>query len=142
MKRVLLITAALLLTSCDKQEEVIELPLRSVKSQQISYSSDKLIKTFSGVTKAELEASLSFRVSGRVEDIPVKVDGSAVFGIDVTIPGQKMSYAAVKAPPVVGAKVASMDASAGVMRCGRTAGSLVPMRRSSTCGISRRAVSS
>ena len=73
MKRVLLITAALLLTSCDKQEEVIELPLRSVKSQQISYSSDKLIKTFSGVTKAELEASLSFRVSGRVEDIPVKV---------------------------------------------------------------------
>ena len=73
MKIILLIMAALLLTSCDKQEEVIEIPLRSVKSQQISYSSDKLVKTFSGVTKAELEASLSFRVSGRVEDIPVKV---------------------------------------------------------------------
>ncbi|MBP7952433.1 MAG: xanthine dehydrogenase family protein molybdopterin-binding subunit, partial [Sphingorhabdus sp.] len=45
-------------------------------------------------------------------DIPAKVDGSAKFGIDVEIPGQKMSYAAVKAPPVVGAKIASMDAAA------------------------------
>lgn len=45
-------------------------------------------------------------------DIPAKVDGTAIFGIDVQIPGQKLSYAAVKAPPVVGAKVAKMDASA------------------------------
>jgi isoquinoline 1-oxidoreductase subunit beta len=45
-------------------------------------------------------------------DIPAKVDGSALFGIDIQIPGQKLSYAAVKAPPVVGAKVASMDVSA------------------------------
>lgn len=44
-------------------------------------------------------------------DIPAKVDGTAVFGMDVQIPGQKLSYAAVKAPPVVGAKVTSMDAS-------------------------------
>lgn len=42
-------------------------------------------------------------------DIPGKVDGSAVFGIDADVPGQKMTYAAVKAPPVVGAKVISMD---------------------------------
>ena len=62
-----------LLSSCDKQEEVVELPLRSVKHQKISYSASKLVKTFSGVTKAELEANLSFRVSGRVEDIPVNV---------------------------------------------------------------------
>lgn len=45
------------------------------------------------------------------KDIPAKVDGTAVFGIDAEIPDQKMSYAAVKAPPVVGSKVASMDAS-------------------------------
>ena len=61
------------LTACDKQEEAIEIPLRSVKHEKISYSTDKLVKTFSGVTKAELEAKLSFRVSGRVENIPVKV---------------------------------------------------------------------
>ena len=42
-------------------------------------------------------------------DIPEKVDGSAIFGIDANVPGMK--YAAVKAPPVIGATVESMDAS-------------------------------
>lgn len=74
MKLVLLVLlSAGLLSACDKQEEVVELPLRTVKHQQISFSTGKLVKTFSGVTKAELEADLSFRVSGRVEKIPVNV---------------------------------------------------------------------
>ena len=68
---VLLVTS--LLTACDQQEQVVELPLRSVKYEQVHYSSGGLVKTFSGVTKAELEAALSFRVSGRVDNIPVKV---------------------------------------------------------------------
>ncbi len=81
MKRIiLLLSVAVLLSGCDKQEEVIEIPLRSVKHQTISYSSGKLVKTFSGVTKAELEANLSFRVSGRVEDIPVGVGDSLTKG--------------------------------------------------------------
>jgi len=42
-------------------------------------------------------------------DIPEKVDGSAVFGIDAQVPGMK--YAAVRAAPVVGATIESMDAS-------------------------------
>ncbi|MFM7028209.1 MAG: molybdopterin cofactor-binding domain-containing protein [Chakrabartia sp.] len=45
-------------------------------------------------------------------DIPAKVDGTAQFGIDATIPNQKLVYAAIKAPPVPGAKVASMNADA------------------------------
>ena len=45
-------------------------------------------------------------------DIPAKVNGTAQFGIDAQVPGQKMVYAAVKAPPVPGAKVASMNADA------------------------------
>ena len=69
----ILLVAFVVLSGCDKQEEVIELPLRSVKYEKISYSTDKLVKTFSGVTKAELEANLSFRVSGRVDSIPVNV---------------------------------------------------------------------
>ncbi|MDW3095538.1 MAG: efflux RND transporter periplasmic adaptor subunit [Gammaproteobacteria bacterium] len=72
-KFILPLCAAVILSGCDKQEEVIEIPLRSVKHQAITYSSDKLVKTFSGVTKAELEANLSFRVSGRVDKIPVSV---------------------------------------------------------------------
>lgn len=43
-------------------------------------------------------------------DIPAKVDGTADFGIDAKVPGMK--YAAVKAAPVVGATVESMDATA------------------------------
>ena len=72
-KFILVLCAAVIISGCDKQEEVIEIPLRSVKHQTITYSSDKLVKTFSGITKAELEANLSFRVSGRVDKIPVSV---------------------------------------------------------------------
>lgn len=54
-----------------------------------------------------------FRIMGRSvprRDIPAKVDGSLVFGIDVEVPGMK--YAAVRGAPVFGARVANMDASA------------------------------
>jgi isoquinoline 1-oxidoreductase beta subunit len=43
-------------------------------------------------------------------DIPAKVDGSAMFGIDASVEGMK--HAAVRAAPVFGAQVASLDASA------------------------------
>jgi isoquinoline 1-oxidoreductase beta subunit len=40
-------------------------------------------------------------------DIPAKVDGSAVFGMDVKVPG--MAYAALASAPTIGGKVASID---------------------------------
>jgi isoquinoline 1-oxidoreductase beta subunit len=40
-------------------------------------------------------------------DVPAKVDGSASFGIDAILPGMK--YAAVRASPVFGTKVSSVD---------------------------------
>ena len=40
-------------------------------------------------------------------DLPAKVEGSAVFGVDVFVPG--MAYAAVRNAPVKGATVASVD---------------------------------
>lgn len=43
-------------------------------------------------------------------DIPAKVDGTAQFAIDVTLPGMK--YAAIKAPPVWGSKIAKVDTAA------------------------------
>jgi multidrug efflux system membrane fusion protein len=74
MKRIVItLCAVMLMIGCEKEQVEIELPLRSVKHQTISYSTGKLVKTFSGVTKAQLEADLSFRVSGRVDKIPVNV---------------------------------------------------------------------
>src|SRR5262249_11151746 len=43
-------------------------------------------------------------------DIPAKVDGSARYGVDTRVPN--MVYAAVRACPVFGGKVASFDAAA------------------------------
>lgn len=43
-------------------------------------------------------------------DVPAKVDGTAQFGIDARLPGMK--YATVKASPVFGATVKSVDANA------------------------------
>lgn len=51
-----------------------------------------------------------FRIIGRSvqrHDIPSKVDGSAVFGIDADVPGMKI--AAIRAAPVFGARVAALD---------------------------------
>jgi isoquinoline 1-oxidoreductase beta subunit len=54
-----------------------------------------------------------FRIIGTPRprlDLPAKVDGSAVFGIDVKVPD--MLVAQVEHPPVFGASVASVDAKA------------------------------
>ena len=50
-------------------------------------------------------------------DVAVKVDGSAVYPIDVRVPG--MVYAAVKACPVRGGRVKSFDAAAVRIAPGR-----------------------
>ncbi len=52
-----------------------------------------------------------FRLIGKTTvrrlDVPAKVDGSAVFGMDVKLPGMK--YAAIAMPPAFGGKVRSYD---------------------------------
>jgi isoquinoline 1-oxidoreductase beta subunit len=56
--------------------------------------------------KSEKEFSIMGRSVPRL-DVPAKVDGTASFGIDAVLPGMK--YAAVKAAPVFGDSVKSMD---------------------------------
>jgi len=69
--------------------------------------------------KPRLKAPSEWRLLGtslpRV-DVPSKVDGTAVFGLDVTVPG--MAYAAVKMCPVYGGKLRSHDAAAVKTRPG------------------------
>lgn len=62
--------------------------------------------------KPALKSPREFRIMGTSPprfDVPAKVDGSANFGIDVVLPGMK--FAAVKAAPVFGGRVLSVDES-------------------------------
>jgi isoquinoline 1-oxidoreductase beta subunit len=62
--------------------------------------------------KPALKSPDEFRIIGTSPprfDVPAKVDGSANFGIDATVPGLK--HAAVKAAPVFGGRVLSVDES-------------------------------
>ncbi len=67
---------------------------------------------FSAPAKPTLKKESEFTIMGTSPprfDIPVKVNGSAAYGMDVTLPGMK--YATVKASPVFGNKVKSYDAT-------------------------------
>jgi isoquinoline 1-oxidoreductase beta subunit len=62
-------------------------------------------------SKPVLKNSDEFNIMGtsvQRQDIPAKVDGTAMFGIDAKLPGMK--YAAIKAAPVFGGTVARFDA--------------------------------
>ncbi|MEM8918379.1 MAG: molybdopterin cofactor-binding domain-containing protein [Pseudomonadota bacterium] len=62
--------------------------------------------------KPKLKNPKDFKLMGKPiarKDIPPKVDGSAIFGVDADIPDMK--YAAVKSSPVVGATAESIDAT-------------------------------
>src|SRR5579875_3513337 len=62
--------------------------------------------------KVRLKKPEEFQLIGKAvvrKDIPSKTDGSAIFGLDVRVPG--MVYAAVARCPVFGGKVKTLDAS-------------------------------
>jgi isoquinoline 1-oxidoreductase beta subunit len=63
--------------------------------------------------KVALKDPAQFRYLGKPQkrlDAAVKVDGSAKFGLDMRVPG--MLFAVIARPPVIGAKLASVDDSA------------------------------
>lgn len=63
--------------------------------------------------KPQLKSQEEFTIMGTSPqrlDIPVKVNGSAKFGIDAVLPGMK--YATIKAAPVFGSKLKLVDKSA------------------------------
>jgi isoquinoline 1-oxidoreductase beta subunit len=63
------------------------------------------------IGEADLKKPSQFRLIGRKDiqrvDVPAKVDGSAMFGIDVRLPG--MVYASVLESPMEGAKAAKVN---------------------------------
>lgn len=76
--------------------------------------------------RPQLKANAEWRIIGKSVprlDLPAKVDGSAIFGIDVRLPD--MLFAAVAMPPVFGGKLKHFDREAALKRRGVTA--VVPL---------------
>lgn len=61
------------LGACQSEDPPKPELLRPVRSQTVFFSNAEQVRTFSGVAKAGLEANLSFKVSGTVSQLHVKV---------------------------------------------------------------------
>ena len=73
------VTLALLLLGCTEPAPEREV-LRPVRSEEVATSRASRVRTFSGTARAGQETDLSFRVSGRVEVVSVKVGDSVRAG--------------------------------------------------------------
>lgn len=72
-------------------------------------------------THPKLKTREEFTLMGTSQprlDIPAKVTGEAIFGMDVQVPGMK--YATIKAAPVFGSKVKSVDTNISSSQAGVT----------------------
>jgi isoquinoline 1-oxidoreductase beta subunit len=95
----------------------------------INHPSSKRSATFGELAEAaakvkepkqpELKSQDEFTIMGTSKprfDIPAKVTGEAKFGIDAVVPGMK--YATIKAAPVFGSKVKSVDTTISISQSG------------------------
>ncbi len=57
----------------DKESTEEDVALRSVRSMVVSTPENGLTRTFSGTAKADLQSNLSFRVSGTIQTLEIKV---------------------------------------------------------------------
>jgi len=81
---------------------------RGAKFGDLVEAASKITPPAKPPLKSEKDWTLLGKSLPRVEN-PSKIDGSAIFGLDFTLPG--MAYAAVKHCPVFGGDVASFDRS-------------------------------
>ena len=90
--------------------------LHAVSGRRLAYGAlAERAAQLSPPAEPKLKPRSAFRIIGkdvRRLDTPAKVDGSAIFGIDVRIPG--MLVAQVERPPEIGGTVASFDAKAAL----------------------------
>lgn len=69
----LLAASLLLLSACDKETDVQAEKLRPVRVMQVSLSLVGNTRVFSGISKSEQQSSLSFKIAGTVDSIPIKI---------------------------------------------------------------------
>ncbi len=78
MKRIaLMATCVLLVAGCEQQVEVIEAPIRAVKTITVTENTLANSRTISGIVKNSNQSGLSFRVGARVSSVEATV-GDAV----------------------------------------------------------------
>lgn len=71
---------AVLCVACGREEIAAEPKLRPVRTEVVTPSGEERLRTFSGTFRAGLESRLSFRVPGRVRQLPVAVGQSVSAG--------------------------------------------------------------
>ncbi len=69
----LLLSGFFLLTACEKEIAVQEEILRPVRVMQVSPSQVGNSRVFSGISRSKQQSQLSFKISGTVSNLPVKV---------------------------------------------------------------------
>ncbi len=73
MALVVSLCLALFLPACEQEEQASKPVIRPVRTYQIFSSGGSRVRTFSGTAQAGVESRLSFRVSGKVRKVAVKV---------------------------------------------------------------------
>lgn len=63
----------LLLSGCEQEAAVEEIPLRTVRHVTVTAAEESRIRSFSGVSRATRQASLSFKVAGTINELAVAV---------------------------------------------------------------------
>ena len=82
-----LLSVTLLITGCEKAEPPAQAPIRSVRFIEVVKGDSERVRSFTGVSKAEQEAKLSFKVSGTLINLDVSVGdavkpGQVIAGLD------------------------------------------------------------
>ena len=70
-----LVALLALLAGCGDEEPVRELPLRTVRHVTVTPEPGRRVRTFSGVSRAAQQASLSFKVAGTISVLDAAVGG-------------------------------------------------------------------
>ena len=65
--------ASLVLAACDQEQPVEDIPLRSVRHVTVTTPEESRVRSFSGVSRATRQASLSFKVAGNISELAVSV---------------------------------------------------------------------
>ena len=70
-----LLASLVLLAGCGEEAPAPELPLRTVRHVTVTPEPDRRVRSFSGVSRAAQQASLSFKVAGTIRSLDAAVGG-------------------------------------------------------------------